>query len=136
MEETKTVLIKITKPNLSGLLYALVFLVTPPLISYAQSNFYYYLLSLFFYVPWIVCTIKELKSRVLKFTDNQLIAGNFTLYYKDIEDVVVYKKRLNITVNNKRWLTKLIYLDFKNTQDKENTKNKIDEWKIHNNKIS
>ncbi|OXM12983.1 hypothetical protein [Paenibacillus herberti] len=130
MEEVKTVLIKITRPTLSNIIFGVVMMLT--IIIWSQSNNYYYLFVIFLYVPWIIYTIKELKNRELSFTDNQLNVDDFTLHYKDIESVIVHKKRLDITVKNERRLTKLIYLDFKNAQDKENIKNKIDEWKTHN----
>ncbi|SDT24252.1 hypothetical protein SAMN05444162_3530 [Paenibacillaceae bacterium GAS479] len=133
MEERKTVLVKITKPSLSNIIFGVVMMLS--IIIWTQSNYYYYLLAILLYVPWIIYTVKELKNRDLSFTDTQLNVDDFTLYYKDIESVIVHKKRLDITVKNERWLTKLIYLDFKNIDDKENIKNKIDEWKIHNSNI-
>ena len=128
LETEKIILVRMTRPTVSNILFSIVFLTS---IFLWDIFDYHYLYSLFVYIPWIIYTIRELTPKKLKTTSQYIYVNEYRWTHKDIEKLVISNVRVELFLRERTWLTKLIYLDVKTKHDREDFKKLLQEWKGH-----
>lgn len=128
LETEKLILVRMTRPTFSNILFSFVFITS---IFLWDILGYHYLYSLFVYIPWIIYIIRELTLKKLKATSQYLYVNEYRWTHNDIEKLVISDERVELFLRERTWLTKLIYLDAKTKHDREDFKKLVQEWKGH-----